>query len=105
MNKVLKYPLNIQLFGEEEQGGTQTITVTPQQTTSTSQTTGIAPQVDYEKLAEVVSKRTSGTEDKVLQGYFKQQELSPEQANEAINQYKQAQATKQQQEAQALQTI
>lgn len=62
-------------------------------------------QIDYDKLAEVVSKRSAGTEDKVLQGYFKQQGLTPEQASEAMNQYKQAQATKQQEEAQRIQTM
>ena len=62
-------------------------------------------QIDYDKLAEVVSKRSAGTEDKVLQGYFKQQGLTPEQASEAMNQYKQAQVTKQQEEAQRIQTM
>ena len=41
----------------------------------------------------------------MLQGYFKQQGLTPEQASEAMNQYKQAQATKQQEEAQRIQTM
>ena len=41
----------------------------------------------------------------MLQGYFKQQGLTPEQASEAMNQYKQAQATKQQEEAQRIQAM
>lgn len=93
MNK-LNYPLDIQLFAEggDDATGTQPTTVT-------------TPPIDYEKLAEVVSRRSSGTEEKVLQGYFKDQRLNPEQAKEAINQYKQAQIIKQQQEAEALQKI
>lgn len=98
MNK-LNYPLDIQLFAEggDDATGTQPATVTAPQTST--------PPIDYEKLAEVVSRRSSGTEEKVLQGYFKDQGLNPEQAKEAINQYKQAQIAKQQQEAQALQQM
>ena len=89
MKKFLRFPLNIQTFadGEGDNGAQQ----------STSQMSN-APQIDYEKLAEVVSKRSAGTEDKVLQGYFKQQGLTQEDAAQAISEYKQAQAAKQQEE-------
>ena len=96
MRNYLRYPLNIQLFAEDgsgREGGDTGAQVTATQ------------QIDYDKLAEVVSKRSAGTEDKELQGYFKQQGLTPEQASEAMNQYKQAQATKQQEEAQRIQTM
>jgi hypothetical protein len=100
MNENLKYPLDIQLFAEGGSGGEggNTGTQAGAQVTATQ-------QIDYDKLAEVVSKRAAGTEDKVLQGYFKQQGLSAEQATEAINQYKLAQATKQQEEAQRIQSM
>lgn len=100
MRNYLKYPLNIQLFAEDGRGGEggDTGAQAGAQVTATQ-------QIDYDKLAEVVSKRSAGTEDKVLQGYFKQQGLTPEQASEAMNQYKQAQATKQQEEAQRIQTM
>lgn len=100
MRNYLKYPLNIQLFAEDGSGGEggDTGAQAGAQVTATQ-------QIDYDKLAEVVSKRSAGTEDKVLQGYFKQQGLTPEQASEAMNQYKQAQATKQQEEAQRIQTM
>jgi len=100
MNENLKYPLDIQLFAEGGSGGEggNTGTQAGAQVTATQ-------QIDYDKLAEVVSKRSTGTEDKVLQGYFKDQGLSPEQAKEAINQYKQAQAAKQQEEAQRIQIM
>lgn len=99
MKKDLRYPLDIQLFAEGGDGGDGG-TAGAQAGTQT-----VTQQIDYDKLAEVVSKRSAGTEDKVLQGYFKQQGLSAEQATEAINQYKQAQATKQQEEAQRIQTM
>lgn len=89
MKKFLRFPLNIQAFAEGDgDNGTQQ---------STSHMSG-TPQIDYEKLAEVVSKRSAGTEDKVLQGYFKQQGLTQEDAAKAISEYKQAQAAKQQEE-------
>lgn len=100
MNENLRYPLDIQLFAEGGSGGEGGDTGTQAGTQVTS-----TQQIDYDKLAEVVSRRSAGTEDKVLQGYFKQQGLSAEQATEAINQYKQAQATKRQEEAQRIQTM
>lgn len=102
MNK-LNYPLDIQLFAEGEgaQGGGQ-----PAGQSATPPASATAPlDINYDKLADVVSKRSTGTEEKVLQGYFKSQGLNPEQAKEAIHQYKQAQIAKQQQEAAALQKI
>lgn len=89
MKKFLKFPLDIQTFAES--GGDNEA----QQSTSQMSDT---PQIDYDKLAEVVSKRSAGTEDKVLQGYFKQQGLTQEEAAQAISEYKQAQTTKQQEE-------
>lgn len=99
----LHFPLDIQLFAEGEgtQGGGQ-----PAGQTATPPASSTAPlEINYDKLADVVSKRSTGTEEKVLQGYFKDQGLNPEQAKEAIHQYKQAQIAKQQQEAQALQQM
>lgn len=93
MTNVLRFPLDIQHFAEGD-GGDPTPSPTP-----------ATPTIDYDKLADVVSKRSSGTEDKVLQGYFKSQGLTPEQASEAMNVYKQTQATKQQEEAQKIQNI
>lgn len=96
MNNALRFPLDIQCFAE---GPTPDIPPAP------ATPAVVTPEVDYEQLATVVSKRTSGTEDKVLQGYFKSQGLSQEQANEAMTQYKTAQATKQQEATLAQQKI
>lgn len=102
MKNYLRYPLDIQLFAEGEGEGTGGSSTNA---AGAAQQTISAPQVDYEKLADVVSKRTSGTEDKVLQGYFKQQGLTPEEASAAISQYKQAQTAKQTEEAQRIQQM
>ena len=96
MKNTLRFPLDIQHFAEDPAPATPATPAAP---------TVVTPEVDYEQLATVVSKRTSGTEDKVLQGYFKSQGLSQEQANEAMTQYKTAQATKQQEVALAQQKI
>ncbi len=89
MKKFLRFPLDIQTFGEGEGGNG-----TPEGAGQAAS----AMQIDYEKIAEVVSKRSAGTEDKVLQGFFKQQGLTQEEATKAISEYKQAQATKKQEE-------
>ncbi|MEG0314118.1 MAG: hypothetical protein RR646_02520 [Erysipelotrichaceae bacterium] len=94
MNYALRFPLDIQCFGE---GGEPNPTEPP--------TPSPVPGIDYEQLATVISKRTTGTEDKVLQGYFKSQGLSQEQANEAMTLYKTTQATKQQEALQSQQNI
>ena len=52
MKKYLRYPLNIQLFGDDGGTGSTAGAQTGAQTTTTS-------QIDYDKLAEVVSKRSA----------------------------------------------
>ncbi len=102
MKNKLRFPSNIQCFAE---GGNGDGAGDSSGAAGVASQTTTAPQIDYEKLAGVVSKRAAGTEDKVLQGYFKQQGLTSEQAIEAINQYKLAQTTKQQEEAQRIQKM
>ena len=94
MNKFL-FSLDIQLFAEGDGAGTGGAggEGSGSSTAGASGTQSTA-QIDYEQLADVISRRTSGTEDKVLQGYFKQQGLSSEQADEAIRQYKESQKQK-----------
>lgn len=94
MNKFL-FSLDIQLFAEGDGAGTGGAggEGSGSSTAGASGTQSTA-QIDYEQLADVISRRTSGTEDKVLQGYFKQQGLSSEQAAEAIRQYKESRKQK-----------
>ncbi len=92
MNKLLK--LNIQLFaadGGDGAGGTGTSTTGAQVETQVQQ-----PQIDYEKMAEAINKRTSQTADSVLKGYLKQQGLTGEELNQAVNTFKQQKAAAEQ---------
>ena len=54
-----------------------------------------APAIDYEKLSQMVAGKQSVTEDSVLKGYFKQQGLSKEEAEQAIAAFKQQKAANQ----------
>lgn len=50
------------------------------------------PAFDYEKLASIISGKQSVAEDSVLKGYFKQQGLSKEEMDQAIQAFKQQKA-------------
>ena len=94
MTKLL-FSLDIQLFAEGDGAGTGGAGGEGSGSSAAGASgTQSTVQIDYEQLADVISRRTSGTEDKVLQGYFKQQGLSSEQAAEAIRQYKESQKQK-----------
>lgn len=58
------------------------------------------PQIDYEKMAEATDKRTSQTTDNLLKGYLKQQGLTGEELNKAVNSFKQQKAQEETQKAQ-----
>lgn len=83
MSKFL-FPLNnLQLFaepGEPGAGGTADGEPGTQG--------GTANQIDYSKIEEIVNKRSSQTSDSVLKGYLKQQGLSGEELEQAVNNYK-----------------
>lgn len=49
------------------------------------------PQIDYDKLSDLIAGKQTVAEDKVLRGYFKQQGLSEEQMASAIADYKEKQ--------------
>lgn len=78
-------PMNLQLFAEGGDGGNNN----QQNNDNNSQNdAGNGFQFDYEKLANIVAGRQTVTEDKVLSGYFRQQGLSKEEADQAINEFK-----------------
>ncbi len=58
------------------------------------------PQIDYEKMAEAINKRASQTTDNLLKGYLKQQGLTGEELNKAVNSFKQQKAQEETQKAQ-----
>lgn len=83
MNKLFK--LNLQLFAEPGGEGA-----------SDGAGNGLGAQgensqqtaIDYNKIEEIVNKRSLQTQDSVLKGYLKQQGLSGEELNQAITNYK-----------------
>lgn len=97
-----KINLNIQHFAESATGSLSGST--GEQTTQAGTQTPTTA-IDYDKIADIVSKRSSSAEDSVLKGYFKQQGLDEKQMGEAIASYKQAQAMKQQEEAQRISNL
>ena len=57
--------------------------------------TGGAPAFDYEKLASIIQGKQTVAEDTVLKNYFKQQNLSQDEMNQAIAAFKQQKAAQQ----------
>lgn len=94
MKHLFKYPLNIQFFAEGGDSGNEG---TGGNETGAQVST---PQIDYDKMAEAISKRTAGAETNLLRGYLKQQGLSGEELDQAVNNFK---TQKQQAAAQARQ--
>lgn len=92
MTKLFKYPLNLQLFAEGGDGGAGEST--PPASSSTSPTV----EIDYGKIADAISKRTSATEESALKGYLKTQGLTGEELNQAAELFKQQKAEKENQE-------
>lgn len=92
-----------QRFFEAPEGGSGGDGTPPAGPAAQTVETPSSVSVDYEKLAGVLDKRTSGKEDKVLQGYFKSQGLSPEEANQAMAAFKQQQIEKENQKNQEYQ--
>lgn len=93
----LKHELDIQLFTGGEGGNDNPATTPP--------ATGVTPEIDYVKLAEIVNGRITKTEDSVLKGYFKQQGLSPEEAAQAMDAFKQSRQQSAQQEEQKVKDV
>ena len=54
-----------------------------------------AIQIDYDKLAQIVSGKQTAVEDTVLKGYFKQQGLSQGEVEQAIQAFKEQKAASQ----------
>lgn len=99
MKNLLKFPLNLQLFAEGGGDGGTGGESGAQDGTQTQQ-----PQIDYEKIAEAISKRTKNTTDNVLVGYLKQQGLTGEELNQAVNAFKNQKAQAESQKQQEFET-
>lgn len=91
--KDLKYDLDIQLFAEgdpDPEPKPAAITV---------------PEIDYEKLAETIEKRTSASEVSALKGILKEQGLSKEEMDEAVKAYKASKQNKAKEEQERIDKI
>ena len=92
-------PMNLQFFAEPAPSNTDPSAGT--QTQSVGE--GTAPAFDYDKLASIIAGKQTATEDSVLRGYFKNQGLSKEEADQAMAAYK-AQKAQNQPDVNAMQT-
>lgn len=63
-------------------------TAEPQQQNTAEPQQQKPAEIDYDKLAEIVSNRQKVTEDSVIKGYLKEQGLSKEEMQSAIQAYK-----------------
>lgn len=101
MRKKALLPMRLQFFadptpaagGQQDPGG---------QATGGTQS-GTAPTFDYEKLASIIQGKQTVAEETVLKNYFKQQNLSQDEMNQAIAAFKQQKAA-QQPDVNAMQT-
>ena len=87
-------PMNLQIFAEPGTGSEPPAGGQQQNQPASTQTGGQAqtPQIDYDKLAQLVSGKQAATEESVIKGYLKQQGLTKEQMEQAISTFKQQQA-------------
>lgn len=85
----MRIPMNLQFFAEPD--GDPGNGAAGQQSQSNQQA-GQAFQFDYDKLANIVSGKQSAAEESVLRGYFKQQGLSQQEAEQAMAAFKQQKA-------------
>ena len=81
-----KLPMNLQLFADDpaDSGTAAGGEGTPPQNTE-------PPQIDYDKIADLVAGKQKVAEDNVLKSYFKQQGLSKEDAEQAMLTFKEKQ--------------
>ena len=87
-----RFPMNLQLFAEP--GGTEPGAAAGAQQT-TPQQTQPGPAIDYNKIEQIVSGKLAATEESVLKGYFKQQNMSEDDMKQAIAAFKQQKAANQ----------
>ena len=86
-------PLKLQFFAEPGEPSNPPANNPPTNNPpANNPTSNQPPTFDYEKLASLINGKQSATEDSVLKGYFKQQGLSKEEAEQAISAFKQQKA-------------
>ena len=76
--------------GQDTQQGTQQ--PNNQQGMPQNQNGQSMPGIDYDKLAQIIEGRTKAAEESAMKGYFKQQGLTQEEVEKAINSFKEEKA-------------
>lgn len=64
-----------------------------------------APEIDYNKLADIITKGTQSKEDAILKSYFQQVGMTKEEVGEAVKAYKEKQASKANEEKQNIENL
>lgn len=99
MSKMSRFPMNLQLFADGGAGndpaGNTGGSGAAQTTQGTAPEGGQPPAIDYDKIQKMLDGTLSAKEDTVLKAYFKQQGLSQEEMNQAIQTFKAQKAANQ----------
>lgn len=85
-------PMKLQLFAEGSGNGSDNAQQTGQEGGQSGAASAPAPQIDYDKLASIISGKQTATEETVLKSYFKEQGLSGEEMRQAIASFKEQKA-------------
>lgn len=88
-------PLNLQFFASSATGNDEPGKNEPgdnQQNTQQQNTQQQGFEIDYDKIASIVSGKQTVAEETVLKNYFKQQGLSQEEATQAMQKFKEQKA-------------
>lgn len=95
-------PLNLQFFADDAGASTQASVQGQVQQSATQTGQQVVPtqavqqvQIDYDKLSQIVEGKQAATEESVLKGYFKNQGLTKEEVEQAINAFKEQRAASQ----------
>ncbi len=89
MNKGLPLKLDLQHFAEPS--GAEEPPAAAQEPAQAGPIAAQEPNIDYDKLAQLVAGKQAVTEESVIKGYLKQQGLTKEQMDQAIITFKQQQ--------------
>jgi len=98
MKTAMKYPLEIQFFAEQE---------SPEGKPAANESGSTAPSIDidYDKLADTLSKRSQAASDSALKGYLQSQGLSGSELEAAITDFKAKQKEAAEQKANLTNTL
>lgn len=85
-------PMNLQIFADPAPASDPAAAQQPPATQPPAGQQTTTPQIDYDKIAQLVAGKQAATEESVIKGYLKQQGLTKEQMDQAIATFKAQQA-------------